>query len=156
MKKLTLGCLSLLLVGCAAAPRVQQQPPLTLQLNGTAVEVQNFIEERMRGKGAIYTVENATDRALTIKANCSNLPNQKPLQCALIMMTIGNSGWDGPYLMMTFRTAEIRGVVNLSLQSEWCAINAFGKSNCTSAGSNNDHNEILDGIRAAYQAEVRN
>jgi hypothetical protein len=71
------------------------------------------------------------------------------------MMGIGNSRWDGPYLMMNFSTAEIRGVVNVSIQSQWCAVNPFGKSNCTPAADNNEQNDILRSIQYSYEQEVR-
>jgi hypothetical protein len=146
----------LMLSGCAVTPPVPQEAPISIQLKGTSTEVQNFIEEKIRqaSNGSVY-VENATDRVLTLKADCRNMPNQKPMQCGLIMMGIGNSGWSGPFLISNFRTNQIRDVVNVTFQSEWCATNAFGKSNCTSADTNNEKNRILRMIRDAYENEVR-
>ncbi len=146
-----------LVTGCANNPPVPQESPLSIQLKGTSTEVQNFIEERIRSRGnGVMNVENASDRLLTMKADCNRLPNQKPLQCGLIMMGIGNSGWSGPYLMLNFRTNQIRENVNVTVQSEWCAVNAFGKSNCMPAGNTNENNEILRGIKMGYESEVRN
>jgi len=146
----------LVLSGCAVTPPVPQEAPISIQLKGTSTEVQNFIEEKIRqfSNGAI-NVENASDRVLTLKADCRNMPNQKPMQCGLIMMTIGNSGWSGPFLISNFRTNQIRDVVNVTFQSEWCATNAFGKSNCMPADTNNDKNQMLRMIKNAYENEVR-
>jgi hypothetical protein len=146
--------IGLLLSGCASNPSIPQEAPISVQIKGTSIEVQNFIEERMRvNSSGVFYIENSSDRSITLKANCNRLPNQKPLQCGLIMMGIGNSHWDGPYLMMTFRTADIRGTINVTLQSEWCAINAFGKSNCMPAGTNNEHNEILRNMKRMFEAD---
>lgn len=146
-----------LIAGCANNPQVPQESPISIQLKGTSTEVQNFIEDRIRSRGnGVFSVENANDRLLTLKADCNRLPNQKPMQCGLIMMGVGNSRWDGPYLMLNFRTNQIRENVNVTVQSEWCAVNAFGKSNCMPAGNTNENNDILRGIKMAYDSEVRN
>ena len=121
--------LSVSLAGCATAPGAPPEPLISVQLRGTSVEVQNFIEERFRkNSGSGFRVENATDRAITFKGDCMNVPDMNAFKCSLIMMAVGNSRWDGPYAVIAFRTAEIRGVVNLTVSSEWCATNAFGKS----------------------------
>jgi len=75
--------------------------------------------------------------------------------CAAIMMAVGNSRWDGPFMVMTFRTSEVRGVVNLTGTNEWCATNAFGKTNCMRNGTNTQMNEIVHAIDGGYQKEVR-
>jgi hypothetical protein len=148
---------TVLITGCANTPQVPQESPISIQLKGTSTEVQNFIEDRIRRNGnGVFSVENANDRLLTLKANCNRLPNQKPMQCGLIMMGVGNSRWDGPYLMLNFRTNQIRENVNVTVQSEWCAINALGKSNCMPAGNINENNDILRGIKTGYDSEIRN
>lgn len=148
--------LSAISAGCATVPSPPPEPLTSVQLRGTSVEVQQFIEDRFRrNQGAGFRVENATDRAITFKADCMNVPNMNAFKCATIMMAVGNSRWDGPFAVITFRTAEIRGVVNLTAGSEWCATNAFGKSNCMPNGSNAEANELLREIEQAYQSEVR-
>ncbi|GEM_PF-3531510 len=147
---------SLIVAGCAKAPQVPPEPLISAQLRGTSIEVQQFIEDRFRKIASNnFRVESATDRAITFKANCMDVPNMNPFKCAAIMMAVGNSRWDGPYSVITFRTAEIRGIVNLTVVSEWCATNAFGKTNCTPDGSNAEANNLLRKIDQAYQREIR-
>lgn len=138
-----------LTAGCATAPQAPPEPPISIELRGTSVEVQHFIEDRLRGRSG-FRIEAASDRAITFKALCTDLPNMSVFQCAAIMMTVGNSGWSGPYSVVTFRTAEIRGTVNLTVASEWCATNVFGKTNCVTSGSNADANDLLRKINQAY------
>ena len=147
----------LLLSGCAAVPAVPPESPISVQLRGTSVEVQQFIEDRFRKKQELsgFRVENATDRVITFKADCMNLQTMNAFKCAAIMMAVGNSGWDGPFAVFNFRTSEIRGIVNLTVTSEWCATNAFGKSNCIAGGSNAEMNDMLRKLDKVYQAEVR-
>lgn len=156
-KQLTLSMLVFgVLTGCATVPVTPPESLISIQLRGTAVEVQQFIEDRFRkNQGSGFRVENATDRAITFKADCMNVPNMNAFKCAAIMMAVGNSRWDGPFVVLNFRTSEIRGVVNLTATSEWCATNAFGKSNCMVGGSNAEMNGLLRKIDQAYQTEVR-
>lgn len=120
------------------------------------MEVQQFIEERLRKDPSIgLRVESATDRAITFKTDCMNVPKMNALSCAAIMMAVGNSRWDGPFAVLIFRTSEVRGVVNLSGTSEWCATNAFGKTNCMVNGSNAQMNGLMRRIDDGYQREVR-
>ena len=142
--------------GCATTPSVPPEPQISVQLRGTSVEVQQFIEDRFRKNPAAgFRVENATDRVITFKADCMNVQSMNSFKCAAIMMAVGNSRWDGPFAVITFRTAEVRGVVNLTAIAEWCATNALGKSNCMPNGSNADANDLLRKINQAYQSEVR-
>ena len=144
------------LTGCATAPARPPEPLISIQLRGTAVEVQQFIEDRFRkNQTAGFRIENATDRAITFKADCMNVPNMNAFKCAAVMMAVGNSRWDGPFVVLNFRTSEIRSVVNLTATSEWCATNAFGKSNCMPGGSNAEMNDLLRKIDQAYQTEIR-
>ena len=147
---------SLIIAGCATTPQTPLEPPISVQLRGTSVEVQQFIEDRFRKNASnIFRVESATDRAITLKANCMDVPDMNAFKCALILMAVGNSGWDGPHAVITFRTAEIRGIVSLTVSSEWCATNAFGKTNCMPNGSNAEANDMLRKLDQAYQREVR-
>jgi hypothetical protein len=44
MNKIVLGLTLLILAGCATGPTIPPELPISIQLKGTAVEVQNFIE----------------------------------------------------------------------------------------------------------------
>lgn len=156
LKYLLTTLVGFLVTACANNPQAPKESPISIQLKGTSTEVQQFIEERMRirGNGA-FTVENANDRVLTLKADCFKLPKINSVQCAALMMGIGNSRWDGPFLMVNFRTNQIREMVNVTLQTDWCAVNAFGKSNCMPAGNVSENNETLRQFKEAYEAEIR-
>lgn len=153
-KRLFSICAISALTGCATAPQQPPEAPISVQLAGSAVEVQEFIQHRAmtRGNGSMH-VESANERALTMKGECAALPDMSPLKCSFIMMAIGNSQWDGPYAVMTFRTNEVRGNVNLTLQSQWCATNPFGKTNCMSNGTSRESNDLLRKIKSAYDNE---
>ena len=142
-----------MLSGCATVPATPVEAPISVQLRGTSVEVQQFIEDRIRKMG--LRVESATDRAITFKSDCMNVPDMNALKCSLIMMAIGNSRWDGPHALLTFRTSEVRGVVNLTGTSEWCATNPFGKTNCIPNGPVAQMNMMLHMIDGSYRGEVR-
>ena len=139
--------------GCATTPSAPQEPEISVELKGTAVEVQTFIEEKLRSnpQTAPLKVDSANDRAIVFKGQCMDAPNMGAFKCAAIMMAVGNSGWDGPYEVMTFRTSEIRGIVHLTLSSEWCATNAFGKTNCMPDGTNATRNQILRAVQEGYE-----
>lgn len=146
----------IVLAGCATTPSAPPEPEIAVQLRGTAVEVQNFIEERLRqNPQSGLHVDGANDRELRFKGDCIDTPGMGAFKCSLVMMAVGNSGWDGPFAVVTFRTAEIRGVVNLTVQTKWCATNALGKTNCMDNGTNKDRNDMLRSIESAYTTEVR-
>ncbi len=97
MKKfLALSMLAIIvLTGCATVHTTPPESPISIQLRGTAVEVQQFIEDRFRkNPGTGLRVENATDRVITFKADCMNMSNMNAFKCAAIMMAVGNSRWD--------------------------------------------------------------
>lgn len=147
---------TVLLSACASTPSAPPETLIVVQLRGTAIEVQQFIEDRIRQKlGSAFRVENATDRSITFKAECIATPNMNPLKCAGIMMAVGNSKWDGPHAILTFRTSDVRGLVNVTATSDWCATNAFGKTNCMPNASNAELNTMLRNLDKAYQSEVR-
>jgi len=137
------------LSGCATTP-TRDEPQLTIKLKGTAVEVQHFIEDRVRSRNSKIQIEGASDRELILKTDCIDIPDLSSFKCAIIMMAVGNSGWSGPYLVMRFRTAEIRGEVNVALTASWCATNAFGRTNCGSPEPNVELNSLLRKIEVAY------
>ncbi len=139
--------------GCATAPPTPQEPEISVELKGTAVEIQTFIEGKLRSnpQTAPLKVDSANDRAIVFKGQCMDAPNMGAFKCAAIMMAVGNSGWDGPYEVMTFRTSEIRGIVHLTLSTEWCATNAFGKTNCMPDGNNATRNQVLRAVKEGFE-----
>lgn len=145
--------LVLLLCGCASVPQEPDEEPISIKLKGTSVEVQTFIEEFVYRGNPKATVLNADNRSITFQTYCMDIEGYGGMSCALIMMTVGNSGWDGPYLNFTYRTSEIRGEVRVTLSSSWCATNAFGKTNCGSASSNKERNEALRNLKMRYESQ---
>jgi hypothetical protein len=145
-----------LLSACASPPTAPPETLISVQLKGTAVEVQQFIEDRIRRTlGNAFRVENASDRSITFKGDCMATPNMNAFKCAAVMMAVGNSRWDGPHAVLTFRTSDVRGLVNVTATSDWCATNAFGKTNCMPNASNAELNTLLRSLDQAYQTEVR-
>lgn len=140
------------LVGCATAPQAPPEAAISVALPGTANEVQQYLEDRTRAKG-IYRIEQAAERQITFKTDCMNVPEMNAFKCSLVMMGVGNSGWSGPWSVLTFRTNQVREVVNLSVDAQWCATNAFGKTNCMQSGTNAQANALLRDIEAEYKAK---
>lgn len=141
---------SLLLSACAMTPTEPLEPEISVQLKGTAVEVQHFIEERYRKNIPAFRVVEVDERKISLRAHCSQVQELEAVSCGLILLAIGNSRWDGPYFHTTYRTSEIRGVTHLAVSTEWCATNAFGKENCRTNGSNSDRNALLRTIEKEY------
>jgi len=144
----------LLLSGCASVPQEPDEEPIAIKLNGTVVEVQTFIEEAVFNASAKAELLNADNRSITFQEDCMDVLDSS-VRCAILMMTIGNSGWDGPFLNTTFRTNEIRGIIRVTLSTKWCAINAAGKRNCGSAYNNKMKNEVLRAMKNKYEVNVR-
>ena len=65
-------------------------------------------------------------------------------------MLVGNSGWDGPFAVIGFSTAEIRGFVTVSMTSQWCATNVYGRENCIRHGTNAELNTALRDLERAF------
>lgn len=152
IKSLLCGVASVTITGCATAP--PQDPVISINLKGTTNEVQIFIEENLslinRKLTPSYTVDSSTDRAISFKSHCMNVPEMTSFSCALVMMMVGNSGWDGPYSVVTFRTTEYKGAVKVTASSTWCATNAFNKQNCGPATSNREINESLRQLEVLF------
>lgn len=143
-----------ILAGCAGVPSQPQEAPISVQMTGTAVEVQNFIESKMMTyQGGTLRVDSVTDRQITFKTHCVNVQAQMNTRCSLIMMTIGNSYSDGPFLTIGFRTNEVRGVVTLNVSSQWCATNPYGRESCRTASTNKENNDLLRAIKNAYDTK---
>jgi hypothetical protein len=76
--------------------------------------------------------------------------------CTMILMAVGNSGWDGPFLNITYRTNEIREEVTVTMQSQWCASNLVGKTNCMKSNlSEEKSNQHLLDLKKNYEIKVR-
>lgn len=152
MKKIIFAfVLPLVLAGCATnQPARPVEQPLSVKLPGTSVEVQHFIEQKMLNRGFGYQVVSADNRSISFKTDCISIPTMNAFKCSMIMMAVGNSRWDGPHAVVTFRTAEIRGEVNLAGNAQWCATNVMGKTNCMPNGGAAEMNDLLRDIQAEY------
>lgn len=150
MKSKVIVLLAALLAGCETMQPAPQEPVIPARLQGTAIEVQQFIETRLAQSAAAFRFVSATDRAITFQADCDQVIRDG-MRCALIMMGIGNTGWAGPHAVLTFRTSEIRGTVHVSMASEWCATNALGRTNCRPADRNSEINAKLRELERAYE-----
>jgi len=160
MKKVLLAILlSLIVVGCATAPTNPPESPISIQLKGTAVEVQNFIEQNIgntHGKSAKnLRITNADNRSITFQTDCMKVDPYGPVSCTLILTAVGNTGWDGPFLTITYRTNEIREVTTVTLSSQWCATNLVGKTNCMDSATTAITNQYLRELKANYESKVR-
>ena len=136
-KTVSLIFIILFLQSCATTDNTASntvEAPISIELKGTAVEVQNFIEEiipETYGKKAPrLQVISADNRSITFQTDCMDVEGMGAFKCAGVMMVIGNSGWDGPYLTITYRTNEIRGVTKVRSEIKFCATNILGKINC--------------------------
>ena len=105
MKKIVLGLTLLILAGCATGPTIPPELPISIQLKGTAVEVQNFIEQNIsntHGKRAKdLRITNADNRSITFQTDCMKVESYGAVSCTLIKTVVGNTGWDGPFLTIT-------------------------------------------------------
>ena len=136
-KIVSLIFISLFLQSCATTDNTASntvEGPIAIELKGTAVEVQNFIEEMIPetyGKKASgLQLISADNRSITFQTDCMNVEGMGAFKCTGVMMVIGNTGWDGPYLTITYRTNEIRGVTKVRSEFKFCATNILGKISC--------------------------
>jgi hypothetical protein len=159
MKKIILGLALLMLAGCATGPTTPPESPISIQLKGTAVEVQNFIEQNINnthGRSAKnLRITNADNRSITFQTDCMKVDPYGAVSCTLILTVVGNTGWDGPFLTITYRTNEIREVTTVTLLSQWCATNLVGKTNCIDNESTAITNQYLRELKANYEIKVR-
>lgn len=159
MIKIFLGSVLFVLVGCATGPTVPPEAPISIQLKGTAVEVQNFIEQNINnthGKIAKnLRVTSADNRSITFQTDCMKVDSYGAVSCTLILTVVGNTGWDGPFLTITYRTNEIREVTTVTLLSQWCAINLVGKTNCIDSATTAITNQYLRELKSNYENKVR-
>ena len=124
------------LTSCATTPSKPVEGPISIQLKGTSVEIQNFIEEIMQQKYADKTrykkleIINADNRSITFQTECMNLKSNGAFKCTGILMLVGNTGWDGPFLTITYRTNEVAGITTVKSEYKYCATNILGKISC--------------------------
>ena len=149
------------MVGCTTKPSAPPVDPISIQLKGTAVEVQNFIEQNIQKTHGTYAknlkIVNADNRSITFQTDClMNVQGMGAFTCTMVLMAVGNTGWDGPFLNITYRTNEIREVVTVTLQSQWCATNLVGKTNCMNGGlSTEQANQYLLDLKKNYETKVK-
>jgi hypothetical protein len=159
MQKIILVLTLFFFTGCATGPTTPPESPISIQLKGTAVEIQNFIEQNIsntHGKNAKnLRITNADNRSITFQTDCMNVEPYGPVSCTLILTAVGNTRWDGPFLTITYRTNEIREVTTVTLSSQWCAINLLGKTNCMDSTTTAITNQYLRELKANYESKVR-
>jgi len=159
MRKTLLSFVFLVLVGCETTPSKPPESPISIQLKGTAVEVQNFIEQNLsliHGNNAKnLKILNADNRAIVFQGDCMRMESMGAVSCSLIKLAVGNTGWDGPFLTITYRTNEIREVVTVNMLSQWCATNLVGKTNCMDSTTSSITNQNLRDLKTNYESKVR-
>ena len=159
MKQILLVLTLLILAGCATGPTTPPESPISIQLKGTAVEVQNFIEQNIgntHGKRAKdLRITNADNRSITFQTDCMKVESYGAVSCTLIKTVVGNTGWDGPFLTIIYRTNEIREVTTVTLLSQWCATNLLGKTNCIDSATTDITNQYLRELKVNYESKVR-
>jgi len=163
MKKLLIFLILVFLSGCATTPSKPKEDPIVIQIRGSAIEIQNFIEEfvpKTYGKIAKgLKITNADNRSITFQTDCMNVTTSGVLmnsfKCTMIMMAIGNTGWDGPYLTITYRTNEIRGTTTVKSETKWCATNLLGKTNCMTYNVS-DSNQNLRELKSSFEEKTKN
>jgi hypothetical protein len=159
MNKIILGLALFILSGCATGPTTPPESAISIQLKGTAVEVQNFIEQNIsntHGKSAKnLRITNVDNRSITFQTDCMKVDPYGAVSCTLILTVVGNTGWDGPFLTITYRTNEIREVTTVTLLSQWCATNLIGKTNCIDSATNAITNQYLRELKVNYENKVR-
>ena len=159
MNKIILVLTMLILAGCTTGPTTPPESPISIQLKGTAVEVQNFIEQNINnthGRSAKnLRITNADNRSITFQTDCMKVESYGAVSCTLILTVVGNTGWDGPFLTITYRTNEIREVTTVTLLSQWCATNLLGKTNCIDSANNTITNQYLRELKSNYESKVR-
>lgn len=143
MTKLAGGlCLVIILVSCASVPA---ERPISVTVNATVAETKAVLIDTFFERLSDYPMQliKATDYQVEFKAECVAVAS--PLECAGIMLSVGNSGWQGPFLHMEFVLVELDGQTKLRGNTKFCAINMAGMENCTYAqGADiNNMNDIL-------------
>ncbi len=96
---------------CATTEQAPKETALSIELNGSAVEVQNFIEENSMQKFKEFAPRikliSANDRAISFESYCLEVKDMGAFKCTGILLVLGNTGWDGPYLNISFRTKKL-------------------------------------------------
>lgn len=134
MKYLILMALAILtLAGCSSTPQYPVEDTLTIVTDKDADQVQAMLidftetdETMLKNKMEIHSV---TPHALNIRTHCYNVLDS--FKCSLLMMSVGNTGWDGPYIYINFNTLDVGATTRIKARNNVCATNMMGKQNCT-------------------------
>lgn len=117
-----------LFAGCASVP---QETPITVNIAAQVPAVQFKLEDLIRTQAPHSEVKTQNSTMLIMSNDCVTLPTMDAFKCSVVMMGIGNTGWTGPFHVQTYRFAEIDGKTSVRGGWNWCAVNGFGKENCT-------------------------
>lgn len=145
--------------GCETTSKVDEQP-ISIELKGTSVEIQNFIEKNLSNSHGQYAkdlrVISADSRSITFSTDCINVSYLGVISCSLTKSLIGNTGWNDMVLNIVYRTNEIRGVTVVRLDTKLCTTNIINsKTNCIDEGNNERRNRFLLDLKNDYELQVK-
>ena len=147
------------LAACASGPQVPAQTPATLFIaddeKGVQARIVDLMESNERMRAIKMELVSSSDHAIEFKTDCMNVADA--FSCSMKMMAVGNSGWDGPYEHLVWRTLNMGDETKVSLKYSYCAINMMGKQNCNSvsnAATQNGMNDLLRAFREEYYPEA--
>lgn len=147
-----------LTVGCAST-NVPYEEPITLTIEDEAERVRgrfvDFVENDERLSALKFNLVSSSEFQLNFAADCSDV--RDPFACSVLMMAVGNSGWDGPYDHIVIRTVHVDGITKLSAKGKYCAINMMGRENCNVYDGNQHtagYNRVLRRFAANYYPDA--
>lgn len=140
MKIQSMIVLVLMLSGCATVPK---ENPITVTVNQPVAVAQFTMETVMRESAPATQVKTQTEHMLVLTNDCMNVPQMDAFKCSMVMMAIGNTGWSGPYHIQTYRFVNIDGKTNVRGDWQWCAVNGFGKENCSQINPNASNKALI-------------
>jgi hypothetical protein len=145
--------------GCETTSKVDEQA-ISIELKGTSVEIQNFIEKNLSNSHGKYAkdlrVVNADSRSITFSTDCTNVSYLGVVSCTLTKSLIGNTGWNDMVLNIIYRTNEIRGVTVVKLETKLCTSNMIGSNTkCLDEGGNERRNRFLLDLKNDYESQVK-
>ena len=141
--------LVLVLSGCASVP---VERPVSVAINAPLDETRSvLIDSILNISDFPVQMVKATDYQVEFKAECVAVGS--PLECAGIMLSVGNSGWQGPFVHMEFVLLELEGQTKLRGNTKYCAINMAGMENCVYAqgAEINSMNDILIAFQTSME-----
>lgn len=145
--------------GCQTTSKVDEQP-ISIELKGTSVEVQNFIEKNLSNYQGKYAkdlkVVHADNRSIVFSTDCTNVNYLGVVSCTFSKSLIGNTGWNDMVFNATYRTNEIRGLTVVRLETKLCTTNMIGSNTkCVNEGSNEVNNIYLRNLKNDYDSQVK-